>query len=225
MSDLALVPEVVPSLAECEEVIESYRQSYVEAGEALRTIREAKLYRDAAFATFEEYVSDRSERWGFTKGRASQLEAASAVFTNVNSRGLLPPATEGVARELVRIKDDPDRQVEAWSEVIEKSDGKPTAKLVKEVVATYLPPPKKKGKGKPKEAPQVDPSTLDDQARLSRLYSSLEYVGRMGATPYDVAESVPPDQDFRIDEYLDDAIAWLEAFREWWNKKQHGADQ
>lgn len=208
MSDLALVPEVVPSLAECEQVIENYRQSYVEAGQALRTIREARLYRDGGFSTFEDYVQDRSERWGFTKGRASQLESASDVFTKVNNLGLPAPLNERQARELVRIKDE-DRQAEAWSEVIEKSEGRPTAKLVKEIVSQYVKP-RKRRPAKPKPA-KDDQAEAELTALLTFLYNTADRLHKLSIEPEAAAVQIPAEQLFRFD-HLEPSIDWLIDF-------------
>jgi hypothetical protein len=46
------------------------------------------------------------------------------------------PANEAQTRELGKLPEE--KQAEAWSEVIERTDGKPTAKAVKEVVDEAL---------------------------------------------------------------------------------------
>lgn len=64
----------------------------------------------------------------------------------------------------------------------------------------------------------------DRQARISRIYSGLEYLGRINADPATVVAEIPAEQAFRIESFIDDAINWLERFREEW-KKRPGADQ
>ncbi len=93
----AMTGEILPSLAECEETIARGVRGYVEAGEALRTIRDARLYRET-HGTFEDYCR---ERWGWNKDRSNQLIRASEVSTTVLSLGAPAPANEGQARELV----------------------------------------------------------------------------------------------------------------------------
>lgn len=219
MTDLSVVPdEVVPSLAECEEVIERGLHSFVEVGQALMTIRDAGLYsRD--FDTFEDYCK---ERWGFVRTRAYQFIDAAEVSKNLDTHAI-PPRVESHAAALVPLhKKDPGRVSEAWSRAIEKSGGKPTAKVIKEVVSEYVPPKKKKPK-KPEAKP--DPASLDDQARLSRLYSSLEYLARMGVSPEYLVDAVPDEQAHLVKDFIDQALDWLESFHEAWNDKRYGAYQ
>lgn len=85
----AMTGEILPSLAECEETIARGVRGYVEAGEALRTIRDARLYRET-HGTFEDYCR---ERWGWNDRRASQLIAAAEVSTTVGILGAPPNAT------------------------------------------------------------------------------------------------------------------------------------
>ena len=95
----AMTGEILPSLAECEETIARGVRGYVEAGEALRTIRDARLYRET-HGTFDDYCR---ERWGWNKDRSNQLIRASEVSTTVLSLGAPAPANEWQARELVRL--------------------------------------------------------------------------------------------------------------------------
>jgi len=93
------------TLAENERLIERGILGYAEAGTALADIRDRRLYR-ADHGTFEAYCR---ERWGFSRQRALQLVDAAAVTTNVVMQELPPPRSEGVARELVPLRDDPER--------------------------------------------------------------------------------------------------------------------
>lgn len=90
---------------------------------------------------------------------------------------------------------------------------------------TYTRKPKP---SQPKPKPPVDVEAerlaAAKQARLSRLYSALEHVGRMPAVPAVVVTEIPDNQSFRIDEFIDDACEWLTEFRMEW-KKRHGANQ
>lgn len=93
--------------------------SYSVAGDALRTIRTNRLYRQAGFSSFDTY---RRERWGWTRQQASRLEAAAQVFeiiydtdAKVSPMGdtLPPPRNERAARELAPLRKQPDLLVEA----------------------------------------------------------------------------------------------------------------
>jgi len=72
--------QVVPTLAECEAIIQRGRPYFVEVGEALGAIRDHRLYLET-HRTFEAYCR---ERWGFSRQRASQLIIA-AVSTAVDN--------------------------------------------------------------------------------------------------------------------------------------------
>lgn len=93
----AMTGEILPSLAECEETIARGVRGYVEAGEALRTIRDARLYRET-HGTFEDYCR---ERWGWERRRAYQLIEAADVVQNIAQLGAPIPANDAQARELV----------------------------------------------------------------------------------------------------------------------------
>ena len=67
MSDTEqLIPLEAEKLARHEQVIERGLATFVEVGEALSEIRDARLYRES-HTTFEAYCR---ERWGFTDRRA-----------------------------------------------------------------------------------------------------------------------------------------------------------
>ena len=103
----AMTGEILPSLAECEETIARGVRGYVEAGEALRTIRDARLYRET-HGTFEDYCR---ERWGWTRMRAHQLIEASDVNNCLQELGAPAPANEGQARELVGLPAETAAQI------------------------------------------------------------------------------------------------------------------
>lgn len=67
--------------------------SRVEAGQALATIREARLYRET-HATFEDYCR---ERWGWTDAQSNRLILASGVTHQLVSLGAPTPANEAQA--------------------------------------------------------------------------------------------------------------------------------
>lgn len=85
------------TLAELEVIIDRGKETFFEVGAALAEIRERKLYRDAEFATFEDYCQHRH---GFSASRGRQLIAAAATVTAVTLAGGTPPATEREARAL-----------------------------------------------------------------------------------------------------------------------------
>lgn len=117
-------------LHECEAVIERGLTTFVEVGQALLEIRESRLYRET-HDTFEDYCRDR---WGWSRQRAHQMIEASAMSTIVD----IAPSNEAQARELARLKYDPDAVREVWSEVKAEHGDKVTASDVREAVDRKL---------------------------------------------------------------------------------------
>lgn len=116
-----------------EKVIERGISTFVEVGKALLEIREQRLYRDQ-FDTFQDYCK---ERWGFDRTYAHRLIEGARVVENVaHGQQSEIQINERQARELARLPDE--QQAEVWAEVIERTDGEPTAAAVAEVVSEYL---------------------------------------------------------------------------------------
>lgn len=93
-----LAPAERSRLDELETVIERGLGTFVEVGQALMEVREARLYR-AEHVTFKAYCE---QRWGFSDSRGRQLIAAAKTVTDVTVAGLPAPKTEGEARRLAR---------------------------------------------------------------------------------------------------------------------------
>lgn len=129
MNQLALREE--ERLVELEAVVERGLASFVEVGQALMEIRDARLYRQS-HGTFEDYCR---ARWALARNRAYQLIEAADVSKILD----IPPTVESQARELAPLKGEPESMAAAWSEAVEQSNGKPTAEVVREVVAKHKP--------------------------------------------------------------------------------------
>lgn len=123
-------------LAELEAVIDRGLASFVEVGEALLEVRDSKLYR-VGYETFEAYCKGR---WGFTGPRARQLMSAAEVVGALSDTTVSVP-NERVARELAPVLEQqgPEAVREAWAEVIDVTDGAPTADAVRAVVRDIPP--------------------------------------------------------------------------------------
>lgn len=107
-------------LAVLEATIERGMTTFVEVGNAIREIRDARLYRES-YATFEDYCR---ERWGWSKTHANrQVEAA-------NTAEILTPMgvnveNERQARELAPLlKADSEEVVRIWKQETERAAGK-----------------------------------------------------------------------------------------------------
>lgn len=122
--------DVRSRLSECEARIERGLATFVDVGNAIREIRDDRLYREQ-YATFEEYCK---ERWGWDRRHANRhVEAAETV----EALGSIDPKPENVAqtRELVPLaKEDPAAAQALWGELVEEHGDKLTAKKIKQAV-------------------------------------------------------------------------------------------
>lgn len=124
-------------LAEQESVVAQGLSTFAEVGRALALINQNRLYREG-YASFESYLA---ERWGISRSHGyRQIEAAEVVEV-VSPNGDTKPASEGVARELVPLKDEPEAARKAWKESIDRFGPRPTAAQVRQVVRKDYPKP------------------------------------------------------------------------------------
>jgi hypothetical protein len=147
------------SLAECETVIARGLGVFVEVGEALREIRDQRLYR-STHARFDDYCR---ERWGLDRTYAHRHIRAAEVV------GVLPigntPQSESVARELVPLRGEPDRLGRVWADVTVEHGSRPTAEQVRRAVqAERCPAP---------EAGRIEA----DSGGLRLAYADPPYLG------------------------------------------------
>ncbi len=117
-------------------ILKAYVESFVAAGEALGEINEKKLYK--GYGSFERYVE---ERLGYSRIRAYQMIRAAKVFKileekkNQDDTIKILPTSEFQIRPLVRYREEPEKLVEAWKQVLDKAKDKPpTEKQVKGTV-------------------------------------------------------------------------------------------
>ena len=162
---LAMTPR--PSrLAELEQVIDNCQRSFVEVGNALRAIRDERLYA-AEFGTFEAYCRARHN---LTRRALDYQLAAAAVVDNVRTIVLTAPSSESVARPLVKL--EPEGQRAVWKEATDRWR-KPTAAQVTEVVRELFPKPQ----ARPAAPAPSGPITrvvlvLDDLEQAAKILSN-----------------------------------------------------
>ena len=89
----------------CKAIVTEGLATFVEIGEALRTIRDNKWYKET-HETFEAFCRDEWEEMSRT--RAYELMTASEVFENVRHAGHKPNARQ--ATELAKLP--PEQQAE-----------------------------------------------------------------------------------------------------------------
>jgi hypothetical protein len=123
----ALTVDESDALARCEQtVVDGLHQAKL-VGEALREIRDRRLYR-RDFKTFDAYLT---ARWGFTRQRATQFIAAAEVASNLSTIVTTEPLNEAQARVLASLP--PEEQRTVYTEAL-KMAGTPkklTAELLK----------------------------------------------------------------------------------------------
>lgn len=118
-------------LQELESVIDAGARAFVQMGQALGEVRDARLYREG-HDTFEAYCR---AKWGLSRARAYELMAAAGVADALSAIADTPlPRSEAVSRELAPLRDDPDAMATAMSAAVEQHGDSPTAAQVREVV-------------------------------------------------------------------------------------------
>ena len=115
----------------CEAKVRLLVESFVQAGIALKTIRDEELFR-GTHDTFDKYCKESYE---FGHTRASQLISSSEMMGSLERYDILPlPSNERQVRMLLSVTDDEDEQADIWERVVAKSDdNRITASLIKEV--------------------------------------------------------------------------------------------
>lgn len=134
-------------LRRAERTIRKGLRTFVQVGEALLTIRDARLYRDT-HATFEAYCADR---WAISKTHGNRLIQAAAVMRELPAEDA--PTSERQARELAPLLDRPGVMRRAWATVMHRTGGKPTAQAVRDVVHETIPHQTPAGSGASADAP------------------------------------------------------------------------
>lgn len=107
-------------LAKLAATIDRGLKHYMQAGEALREIRDTQLYRLEA-TTFEEFCL---KRWRMTPQHANRLIAAADVARDLEPIGSIPQ-TESQARPLAQLPRE--QRAEAYREAAAQAGGEPTA--------------------------------------------------------------------------------------------------
>ena len=146
VEDTPVVVEVLEELTE-QEAAERHRlelrveRAFVEAGLALRSLRQLRLYR-STHKTWEEYCQDR---FGFNRHSANFKIAASIVVENLVTKSSqnfsyenkqVLPTKETQVRPLAKLK--PEEQRSVWQRSVEAAGGKvPTERLVKAEVLRH----------------------------------------------------------------------------------------
>jgi hypothetical protein len=141
-------------LERLEGIIRRNQQSFYEIGMALREIRDKELYRDVlGYETYEAYVK---ARWDFNRAHAYRLIDSASVVDSVSPMGDKKPENERQVRPLTKLRNDPEKQKEAWQLAIATApDGKVTAAHVASIVRGMTGEEKKESAPKIKSLPKM----------------------------------------------------------------------
>lgn len=130
----ALTKAELARLKECETVIERNVQGVIELGNALKEIKETKLW-EQGYESFDAYCE---QRWHFGKRYANYVVSSATIIEEMGTRvpASIPlPIQEAQTRALVNLP-TPEAKAKAWTAAVESAGGvQPTAAQVKAAVA------------------------------------------------------------------------------------------
>lgn len=209
------------SIEELEEVIGRGLETFVEVGDALAEVRDARHYLQF-HPTFEEYCT---ERWGLTRSRSYELIEAAAISHAVSSiDDTLAPANPGQAKALRPLKDEPEAAADAMRVASAATGGKPTAKAITDAVKDILPDELAKQQTKADDKAAIrdlnekyQPEGFDAEQNQR----DLEQRGRWSSNCREIAglpgagEFVAIHRDLLTKRHIDQAeraYAWLDEF-------------
>jgi hypothetical protein len=172
--------------SKCEDTIRANVEGFYAVGVALEAIRRNGLYKIAGSKTFDDYCE---ARWSFGRARASQLIKAAKTVNNCKQSALPPPANEGQARELGKLK--PEQQIAVWRAISKKPAEKITAKVVAKAVEAKLTP--KQGEKPETEAMGTTPEPEHNADETADEATSNE--SDAGVEEEDVADPITDTAD------------------------------
>lgn len=122
--------------------------AFIEAGSALREIRDKELWKAGGFPTWDAYcrgVAGMSKVHANRMIQASQIGKSLVEVEPIGSTSQMPaPRSESQVRPLIRLQ-DPSQQREVWKVAVNRAGGQPTAKQVidalSEIVSVEHAPP------------------------------------------------------------------------------------
>jgi hypothetical protein len=100
-------------LKHLETIISNNQYRFYEIGQALKEIRDSRLYKLILFNSFEAYARDR---WDIGRSQAYRLIDAYSVINNLSPIGDRLPGNETQTRPLVQL--DPVEQRKIWMEFL-----------------------------------------------------------------------------------------------------------
>jgi hypothetical protein len=192
-------------LTELEPVVERGLRSYIDAGRALREIRDSRLYR-VEFSSFPPYLR---QRFNLSIAHATHMIEAAQIAEALSRETVEPPATEAQARQLLPIRDDPTAMAEVLTDLRERHGEKLTAPLVRAAVEDRLAQ---------REPPvELDETTSESirpslaQLLLARGMSSVRS-NLLVVKPADLTRLSDDDRE-RVLRFVDELMTWSNQVR------------
>ena len=139
-------------LRELETLIGRNQECFYKIGQALREIRDNRLYKQALFESFEAYSKDR---WDMGKSHAYRLIKSYEVIYNLSPIGDKLPANESQVRPLAQLDSIEQRRI--WKAII-NSGMELTARNIKKFI-------------EPRKTASISKPDLTD--RISNEYMSV----------------------------------------------------
>ena len=125
-------------LRKLETLIARNQKCFYKIGQALKEIRDNRLYKHALFESFETYTR---ARWDMGKSHAYRLIKFYEVIYNLSPIGDRLPANESQARPLSQLESIEQRLI--WKAIID-SGMELTARNIQKFIKDQKPPPKSK---------------------------------------------------------------------------------
>lgn len=122
-------------LIQLETLISDNQESFYKIGQALKEIRDTRLYKQALFDTFEAYTR---ARWDMGKAHAYRLIRSYEVIYNLSPIGDIMPTNESQVRPLTQL--DALEQRSIWKAII-NSGMELTARNIKKFIDGQKTPP------------------------------------------------------------------------------------
>ncbi len=122
-------------LLKLEKLIARNQEGFLKIGQALKEIRDNRLYRQALFDSFDTYTR---ERWDMGKSHAYRLIKSYEVIYNLSPIGDKLPANESQVRPLAQLDSIEQRRI--WKQII-NSGMELTARNIKKFIESRKTPP------------------------------------------------------------------------------------
>ena len=133
---MQLTKSEVGRLARLESTIQAGLQQFVDVGNALVEIRDARLYRDQ-YETFEAYCR---QKWKMSKTHANRLILSAQAVRQLGDIEV-KPSTEAQMRPLTKVPESERGSV--WARAVSVAGGKcPTAAQVQSAVSGVMSAPR-----------------------------------------------------------------------------------